>query len=506
MIFTSFEFILIFLPLAYAGFIMAHRYGGWPLAIKFLAAASLAFYGMWGLPLLLVLIGSILFNYTMGYLITCVSGQPGPSRNLLVASIAANLALLGYLKYSNFLIDVANQMTGASHPHLDLLVPIGVSFFTFIQIGYLIDAYNGQLVRSDLSRYIVFSAFFPCVTAGPLVLQREMMVQLTDPKHEAFDVRRAVIGITMFGMGLFKKVVLADSIAPYADQVFNGVAGGAGVDVATAWLGAGCYALQLYFDFSGYSDMALGLGMLFGIKLPLNFDSPFKATNISDFWRRWHMTMTRFFTNYIYSGLAMKGMRRAAARGATPFQRYLRVGAIPAIATFLVAGVWHGAGWTFVVYGLIHGLAIAGFLAWREFGGIKLPSPIGWTLTMAVVVSGLVVFRATDLGTAGTLLANMWGLGAFVPTPALPPIDAFDVPRAVSMIVLLGAITLLLPNTQQILHRDWPSSDTKPSGAALDAGLLAWRPAVTSAVIISGAYTIALTLIGSGSNFLYYQF
>jgi alginate O-acetyltransferase complex protein AlgI len=505
MIFTSFEFILIFLPLTYAGFILAHRFAGWPGAIKFLAVASLAFYGMWGLPLLLVLIGSIAFNYTAGYLITCVNGQPGPARNLLLASIAANLAVLGYLKYTNFLVDVANQFMGASLAHHELLVPIGVSFFTFIQIGYLIDAYNGQLVRGDLSRYIVFSAFFPCVTAGPLVLQREMMEQLQDPKHEAFDLRRAVIGLTMFGMGLFKKVVLADTIAPYADQVFNGVAHGAVANASTSWIGAGCYALQLYFDFSGYSDMALGLGMLFGIRLPLNFDSPFKATNISDFWRRWHMTMTRFFTNYVYSGLAMKGMRQAGRDG-SPFQRYLRVGAIPAIVTFLVAGIWHGAGWTFVVYGLIHGFAIAAFLAWREFGGFKLPAPVGWALTMAVVVSGLVVFRAADLATAGTILANMWGLGSLGLAGAHVPIEGFDLARAASMIVLLGAITLLLPNTQQILHKDWPSSDTKPSGVALDAGLLAWRPAVMSSVIISGAYTVALTLIGSGSNFLYYQF
>jgi alginate O-acetyltransferase complex protein AlgI len=230
-------------------------------------------------------------------------------------------------------------------------------------------------LKSDLPRYIIFSAFFPCVTAGPLVLQREVMEQLQDPQHQAFDLRRAMIGLTMFGMGLFKKVVLADSIAPYADMVFNGVTHGASVDLFSSWIGAACYTLQLYFDFSGYSDMAVGLGVVFGIKLPLNFDSPFKATNISDFWRRWHMTMTRFFTNYVYSGLALKGMRQAAAKRSNARQRFIRVSAVPSIVTFLVAGIWHGAGWTFVVYGLIHGFAIAGFLAWREFSGVKLPGP-----------------------------------------------------------------------------------------------------------------------------------
>jgi D-alanyl-lipoteichoic acid acyltransferase DltB (MBOAT superfamily) len=332
-----------------------------------------------------------------------------------------------------------------------------------------------------------------------------MMEQLQDPKHSAFDLRRAVIGLTMFGMGLFKKVVLADSIAPYADIVFNGVAQGASVDMMSSWIGAACYTLQLYFDFSGYSDMAIGLGVVFGFKLPLNFDSPFKATNISDFWRRWHMTMTRFFTNYVYSGLALQGMRQAAARRSSPAERFMRVAAAPSIITFLVAGIWHGAGWTFVVYGLIHGCAIAIFLAWREFGGIKLPSAVGWAITMAVVMSGLVVFRATDLGTAGAILAQMWGIGAIYQT-GQPAIAGLDINHAVSLIVLLAAITLLLPNTQQILHRDWPSSDVKPATIEVDAGLLAWRPALASAVIIAAAYTAALTSIGSGSNFLYYQF
>jgi D-alanyl-lipoteichoic acid acyltransferase DltB (MBOAT superfamily) len=505
MVFSSFEFILIFLPLTYAGFLLTHRFAGWRGAFKFLAAASLAFYGMWGLPLLAVLVGSILFNYTAGNLIACLPNHRVAARNALFASIGANLALLGYLKYTNFLIDTANQLVGTGFDHQNMLVPIGVSFFTFIQIGYLIDAYNGQLLKSDLSRYIIFSAFFPCVTAGPLVLQRETMEQLQNPQHNAFDLRRTVLGLTMFGMGLFKKVVLADSIAPYADKVFNGVAEGAAVDLMTSWIGSACYTLQLYFDFSGYSDMAIGLGVIFGIKLPLNFDSPFKATNISDFWRRWHITMTRFFTNYVYAGLALKGMREAAARGSSPIGKFIRVAAVPAIATFLVAGVWHGAGWTFVVYGLIHGFAIAGFLAWREFSGIKLPAAVGWVVTMAVVMSGLVVFRAPDLGTAGTILAHMWGLGAIFQTGQLA-IVGVDIHHAVSLIVLLGAITLLLPNTQQILHRDWPSSDVKPTTTEIDAGLLAWRPALASAVVIAATYTVALTSIGSGSNFLYYQF
>ena len=503
MFFTSYQFILGFLPLTFTGFVLAHRWGGWNWAINFLGAASLAYYGMFGIPLLFILLGSIFFNYTMGNVISSIRDRPALSRNALLLGIGANLCMLGYLKYTNFFVDVANQVVGVSFVHHDLLVPIGVSFFTFIQIGYLIDAYNGQLVAHNFGRYVVFSAFFPCVTAGPLVLQREMMEQMENPGHRAFDLRRLVVGLTMFGMGLFKKVVLADSIAPYANQVFDGATHGSLLDPASAWIGALCYALQLYFDFSGYSDMAIGLGAIFGFKLPLNFDSPFKATNISDFWRRWHMTRTRFFTTYVYSGLAMTGMRRGAKWRLGAVGRFMLAAAIPSIVTFMVAGIWHGSGWTYIIYGAMHGVAIASFLAWREFSNIKLPSVIGWAITMATVVSGLVMFRAADVSTAGTILADMWGFGSY---PIDTTLQGLDVARACSMIVLLGAITQLLPNTQQILHLDWPTSDEKPSSAELDAGLLAWRPSFGPALVTAAIYTVALTSIGAGSNFLYYKF
>jgi D-alanyl-lipoteichoic acid acyltransferase DltB (MBOAT superfamily) len=333
-------------------------------------------------------------------------------------------------------------------------------------------------------------------------MQREVMEQLGEKGESAFDPRRLAAGLTMFGMGLFKKVALADAIASYADSVFGAVAGGATVDQSIAWIGALCYTLQLYFDFSGYSDMAIGLAFVFGIRLPINFDSPFKATNISDFWRRWHMTMTRFFTNYVYSGLAMRGMRKAMGEGGGAKYRFLQAAAIPSILTFLIAGVWHGAGYTFVVYGLLHGCAIATCLAWREFSSIRLPAAANWLLTMLVVVSGLVIFRSPDMHTAGSLLASMAGLGG----NAIQSTAGIDLGRAVSWIVLLGAIVLLLPNTQQILHKEWVSSDTKPANIAADAGLLAWRPAFTGALAMGGAFAVALTSIGAGTGFLYYQF
>jgi alginate O-acetyltransferase complex protein AlgI len=510
MTFTSYYFIFGFLPLVYAGFLLAHRHGGWNWGINWLAFSSLAFYcinayylpGAWHFPL--ILIGSIFFNYGVGNLIAgSVASRPSFARAALFLGIAVNLGALGYLKYVNFFLDVFNQAAGTSLSATLYAVPIGMSFFTFIQLGYLLDAYNRRLIGHDFGRYVVFAAFFPCVTAGPLVLQSEMMEQMGTPKMAAFDPHRLIVGLTMFGLGLAKKVVLSDAIAPFANTVFDGAASGLSFDAATAWIGALCYALQLYFDFSGYSDMAIGLGLIFGIKLPLNFDSPFKATNISDFWRRWHMTMTRFFTNYIYSGLAMNGMRRSARFSLGRVGRFMLVAALPSIVTFLVAGVWHGAGWTYVVYGAMHGLAIAIYLGWREFSPVRLPHAFAWSLTMATVASGLVMFRAADLPTAFAMLSSMWGLGASAAASGSVIIDAGN---ALSFIVLLGAITQLLPNTQQMLHHHWPAIDAKPETTALDAGLLAWRPAFGSALATAALFTVALTCIGAGSNFLYYKF
>ncbi len=503
MAFTSLQFIFIFLPLSYLGFVLANRFGGAQAAISFLGVISLLFYGLFGWQLLLVLMFSLVLNYSAGKYIATLGERRDLARKALLGTVVANLAILGYLKYSNFFIDVANQVTGGTYGRFDIAVPIGVSFFTFVQIGYLIDAYNGQLTKHDFSRYVVFTAFFPAVTAGPLVMQREMMEQLNRGHIEAFDPRRLTIGLTMFAMGLFKKVVLADSIAPFADSVFGGVHSGMAIDAVTAWTGSVCYALQLYFDFSGYSDMAIGLATIFAIKLPLNFDSPFKATNISDFWRRWHMTMTRFFTAYVYSGLAMSGMRKGMSRGVGRVGKFLLATAIPSILTFIVAGVWHGSGWTYVIYGVMHGFAVAGFLAWREFSGMKLPPPAAWLLTMVTVVCALVMFRAPDVPTALAILSNMWGVGG---SSGVAEYVFIDEAQALSMIVIMGAITLLLPNTQQILHHEWPVVDTKPSDVAMSAGLVSWRPSFRSAFAAACVFAIGITSIGSSTGFLYYKF
>ena len=504
MLFHSYTFILAFLPASYALFLLAHKAGGWPMAIRFLGITSLVYYAQFGVGPLGILVVSVVTNYLIGRAIIGSDQNRRLAGSLLVAGVAANIAMLGYFKYTNFLIDITNSISGEQFSHVSILLPIGISFFTFIQIGYLIEAYSGNVEHQPFSRYLVFASFFPCITAGPLVLQREMFSQMSGREDGAFNAQRLAVGLSLFGIGLFKKVVLADSIAPYANTVFDGAASGLVVTQVTAWAGALCYTLQLYFDFSGYSDMALALGLIFGLKLPLNFNSPFKATNISDFWRRWHMTMTRFFTNFIYTPMAMGGLRHALQSRSNALVKYVLAAAVPAIVTFLVAGIWHGDGWTFVVYGLIHGFAIAAYLGWRELK-IDMPRPFAWALTMAVVVTGLVVFRSDSLSTATTILTSMWApnLGPAFDTAAF--ID-MELRKAFSYIVLLGSIVLLLPNSQQILHNMWVSSDPMPAEAVKEAGLVRWQPTPASAFCMSVVFCLALSSLGGNTGFLYYQF
>ncbi len=507
MVFNSFQFIFVFFPLAYIGFLIIHRVGGWRAVYPYLAAASLAFYAHWSLLLVAVLAASVLANFAVANAIVELRNRQATAKLLLIAAVAGNIIALGYFKYTNFLIETVNGVAGTGFSHLDLILPVGISFYTFIQIGFLVEAYNGTAERPSFDRYALFATFFPCVTAGPLVLQSEFFRQMKDRDDSAFSSSRVIIGLTIFCMGMFKKVVFADTIAPFANEAFGGVAAGGGIEPLTAWVGALCYTLQLYFDFSGYSDMAVGLGYLFGIKLPLNFNSPLKATSIQDFWHRWHMTMTRFFTTYLFTPMAMKNLRRAMANEYGPVHRFFATAAWPVIFTFLIAGIWHGAGWTMVVYGLIHGFALAINHGWREF---KLPTlhPLaGWAITMSVVVSSLVVFRAPNLDVAGTILASMWGVSyLFGDGLVQAGIVQLDLVPALSLILALGMIVVMLPNTQDILRNYWVSSDPQPSEESPVRRWMLWRASPNWAVATAVAFVIAIASIKSHSTFLYYQF
>jgi alginate O-acetyltransferase complex protein AlgI len=506
MLFHSPAFMFGFLPLCFVGFLCVHRLWGWRAALLWLAGASLVFYGQWSAALAGLLLGSILFNYGAAQLLLAKIDSRRVARRLLLGAITANLALLGYFKYSNFLIDNVNLLAGTSFSHLSIILPVGISFYTFVQIGFLVEVYNRQVGAIRFGDYLLFASFFPCVTAGPIVLQKDMLPQLAKAQPAGFDSARVAVALTVFGIGLFKKLMLADHIAPFADGVFDGAAAGASIGPSLAWIGALAYTLQLYFDFSAYSDMALGIAYLFGLRLPLNFNSPLKACSIADFWRRWHMTMTRFFTSYLYAPIAMSMMRRAMRRSHGRAGRFLAATAIPVVATFVLAGLWHGAGWTFVVFGVIHGLALAANHGWREAGMPSLPPSLGWLLTMAVVVTGLVFFRAADVSTALALLASMLGIAPAAAGVAEVGLAAADAGTALLWIVMLGTIALVCPNTQELMGCHWFSSDPMPEGERAWPLWLTWRPTLGWGVVGAILLAAALGSITGHSVFLYYQF
>lgn len=504
MAFNSLQFLLIFLPLAYGGFLLVHRGLGWSAVYPYLAIVSLIFYAQFSLMLALILTISILANFGVGRLIISLKDRR-KARIVSIIGVLLNLCALGYFKYMNFFIDIGNQLGATQFDHLDIILPIGISFYTFTQIGFLIEAAAGSVKPMSLGRYAVFAGFFPCVTAGPLLLQREIFEQMEKRTDSPFSSNRVAIALTMFGIGLAKKVIIADSIAPYSDLVFDGAAAGAYVSTGTAWIGALAYTFQLYFDFSGYSDMAIGLAFLFGLRLPINFNSPFKATSISEFWNRWHMTMTRFFTSFVYTHLAMRSLRRAQLNGSGRFWKWLTASALPVFYTFLVAGIWHGAGWTFVIFGLIHGFALAVNHGWREW---ELPPPpplFGWAFTMLVVVIGLIFFRAESVDAAMIVLSSMWGVSSITADIA-ESIVSVDKAMAIAYLAVSTIIVLLAPNSHEIMRKHWVSSDRRPDADDTEHRIADWLPNAAWATSVGILLVIAVSAIGEGTKFLYYNF
>lgn len=509
MLFHSYQFIFGFLPICFLVFVMAVHRWGWQSGVVTLGIASIIFYGQWSIELAVLLCASIFANYGIALLIAKFRDRKPLGSTIFLSGICANLCFLGYFKYTNFFIDNINAVGSLGIPHLHILLPVGISFYTFIQIGYLLELYAGQAKMVKFSHYFLFSSFFPCVTAGPLLLQREMMPQFAEQKEDVLDKLRIAIALTVITIGLFKKLVLADNIAPYANLVFDGVADGGAVSMMTAWIGALAYTLQLYFDFSGYSDMALGIGYLFGFRLPLNFNSPLKATSIIDFWRRWHMTMTRFFTNFVYTPLGVSLMRRSVKARYGQWKRFAVAVAMPITLTMVLAGIWHGAGWTFIIFGLLHGIALAANHAWRQTNLVTLPAPVAWVATMAVVVVGMVIFRAPELSVATTMLASMVGLsglGAVAGSAAGLEMVTVDAASAIALIVGFGAIVLLFPNAQEIMRNHVISSDGEANANASAKLFMTWKASPAWAVVTVLLVVASLGLISGETTFLYYQF
>jgi D-alanyl-lipoteichoic acid acyltransferase DltB (MBOAT superfamily) len=393
MLFNSYEYILAFLPLTWLVYFFLNGRRLTQAAQAFLVCASLFFYAWWNPDYLPLILLSMLFNYVIGSSLARGRREMAPSRRaLLWFGIAANLALLGYYKYSDFFLTTANQALGLQIPLLHLALPLAISFFTFQQIAYLVDSYRGETHEYDLLRYALFVTFFPQLIAGPIVHHKEMMPQFARARNKLPNYRHIAEGMFLFALGLFKKVVIADYFATVATQGFDEAVS---LSFFEAWATSLSYTFQLYFDFSGYSDMALGAALLFNIRLPINFNSPYKATNIQDFWRRWHMTLSRFLRDYVY--IPLGGNRR----GELVTQRNLLV-------TFVLGGLWHGAGWTFICWGALHGVALVVHRIWRRLG-LTLHPFLAWFITFNFINVTWVFFRARQWSDVGKVLYGMVG-------------------------------------------------------------------------------------------------
>jgi alginate O-acetyltransferase complex protein AlgI len=398
LLFSSQLFILLFLPLALA---LYHALAGdYRARLWTLTLASFAFYGWWDLRFLPLLVAAITLNWGLGHIYMRL-GRP---RWLIVAGVAFHLALLGFFKYANFFADAVAAMTGAEHQRWTIVLPLAISFFTFQQISYLVDLKRGQAPTYSWLEYTAYIVFFPHLIAGPIVRHNELIGQFAAHPHRDGSLETAARGLLLFVLGLVKKVFFADELAEVANPVFDGALAGTVPASADAWLGALGYTLQLYFDFSAYSDMAIGLGAMFGLRLPINFDQPYRAVSIREFWRRWHMTLSRFFRDYLY--IPLGGNRGGFA---------MTCGLV--LLTMTLCGLWHGAGWTFIAWGALHGLAIVGSRVWG-LTGIRVPALAGWALTMLFVVVGWVLFRAETFASAWRVLAGMAGQGAGDANPA----------------------------------------------------------------------------------------
>ena len=515
MLFNSYIFIFVFLPVSLFVFFTLGRGGEQRAAIAWLVATSLFFYGWWNPAYLGLIIASILFNFTIG---TVVGGQRrlAVKKAALTFGIAANLSVLAYYKYAVFFLANLNATLGSVYSFGEIILPLGISFFSFTQIAFLVDAYRGEAREYKFLHYAMFVTYFPHLIAGPVLHHKEIMPQFGHSSMYRFNALNFSAGLTYFVLGLFKKVVIADGIAGFATPVFAAAATVAPLSMLDAWGGALAYTFQLYFDFSGYSDMAIGLALMMGVRLPLNFNSPYKAVNIIDFWRRWHMTLSRFLRDYLY--IPLGGSRHGNGR------RYGNL-----MATMLLGGLWHGAGWTFIAWGALHGGYLVINHAWhyvRRKLGHDLKHSTWWgrglaiLVTFLAVVVGWVFFRADSFLTAERMLKTM-----FISSPSgVTPVyaDIIQASQLAKWLGLLGAepspellliaalgalsvITLWMPNTQQIIGRYYwaphKSAETAPSGVTGR-----WAPNAGWAMVIAIAGVWALLGLTTVSEFLYFQF
>jgi len=519
LLFNSFPFIFIFLPITLVFFFFIAKKSH-NLAIWWLALASFFFYGWWNPDYLFLLLTSITFNFIIGKRIS-ISKQFShrKAKYYLIFGITTNIVLLLYYKYLGFLIGNLNGLLEHKIAIPNITLPLGISFFTFTQLAFLVDTYQGLAKESKTSHYALFVTYFPHLIAGPVLHHKEMMPQFSASNNYQLNWKNMALGFSIFFTGLFKKLILADDIANYARPVFDAAAAGQSLSLLDSWGGALAYSFQLYFDFSAYSDMAIGLSLLFGIQLPLNFNSPYKATSIIEFWRRWHMTLSRFLRDYIY--IPLGGNRKGNIR------RYLNL-----IITMLLGGAWHGANWTFIVWGGLHGFYLLINHQWqasrlRLFITNKIPAiiidKIALLITFIAIVVGWVIFRAENLMAAQLILEGMCGQhGLQIPLKWFNRFgdlkqwliihgvefgnsQTFNASKLPLRLLICFLIIWCMPNTQEIFSRFKPALSMTDL-SEMQKKWWQWQPTRIWLSIVTIIAVSGILSLGELSEFIYFQF
>lgn len=460
MLFNSYTFIFGFLPITLIVFFSLAKFRFITAATAWLVIASLAFYTYWNVAYLPLLLISIFVNYQIGRRIERTKPRTAPAKILLGAGISFNLVLLGYYKYANFFVTSLSQFIHTDWAIPTIILPLGISFYTFTQTAYLVDAYRGETKNYNWLTYSLFVTFFPHLIAGPILHHKDMLPQFQRRRHFVFSYKNLVLGSTLFVLGLSKKVLIADNLLPWVAPVFDHANT---VTFLEAWIGALSYTFQLYFDFSGYSDMAIALGWMLNIRLPSNFNSPYKATSIIDFWRRWHITLSNFLRDYLY--IPLGGNRKGEIR------RYANL-----LSTMLLGGLWHGAGWTFLLWGGLQGLFLIVNHLWHRVG-ISLPKVLGWAIAFVSIVFSWVLFRAHTWQDAWEIWQTMAGLKNFTlptayqgflrwlsplgvqfkPWRELPYLPSLGGEKSLIVLAIMLLCVTQLPNTQEIMLRFKPT-------------------------------------------------
>ena len=519
MLFNSYIFIFGFLPLTLAlTYALGRRQWMAKLALTLL---SLGFYAFWRPVHLPLLLFSIVFNFLMGGFIqrARAAGRAKAVKWGLIGGIVVDVGMLGWFKYANFIAANVTGALGVEDPLPHIALPLAISFFTFQKIAYLIDSSRGEAKKMSFLDFSLFAAFFPQLIAGPIVHYKEVVPQLQGRLFARRLGKNLLVGLTIFAMGLFKKTVIADTLAAQAKPLFELASQGHALNLGTSWLAAILFTFQLYFDFSGYSDMAIGLGRMFGVKLPLNFHSPLRAASIIDYWRRWHMTLQRFIVAYIFQPLSLPLNRFAAEKGLEGWSAFGVAVAVPTFVTFVAVGIWHGAGWTFVAFGVMHAVYICINEAWREQRkqvrrrlrrqGKTLgePRPVERAayhlITLVAVIYANVMFRAADVGAAGSVWSGMTGLNGL--TLALPTDLGWD--TAVALLLSVGLV-FLAPNTQQIMGRFDPAHNWREwRDTALAPIRWTWRASPAGLAFAGVTLIVGILAIQRGQAiFLYFNF